>query len=367
MSSMSKTAIATSDRAERAVERLAAARADAMLVTDLVNVRYLTGYTGSNGLALIGPDSRKFITDFRYLVQAAEEIDPTFERITAPRELVDSIADALPSGELSLGFEDAHISVRQHARLRELLPERVNLVPVSDLVEGLRAVKSAEEVERIRAAAALADAAFEDIVGQGLVGRTEREAALALEVAMRERGAERPSFETIVAAGPHGALPHAATRDVRIEPGQLVVIDWGAQLEGYCSDCTRTLATGDPGEHAREIYALTLSAQLAGLEGIRAGASGRDVDAGARRVIDEAGQGEHFGHGLGHGVGLEVHEAPRLSQRSESILEAGNVVTVEPGVYLPGDLGVRIEDLVVVTEHGVEILTSLTKDLRVVE
>jgi Xaa-Pro aminopeptidase len=367
MSSMSHIATATSERAARAVERLAEAGADVMLVTDLVNVRYLTGYTGSNGLAVIGPESRKFITDFRYLVQAAEEVDASFERITAPQELVDSIAGALPPGDLSLGFEDAHISVRQHTRLRELLPEPVSLVAVSDLVEGLRAVKSPEEVELIRAAAALADAAFEDVVGQGLVGRTEREVALALEVAMRERGAERPSFETIVASGPHGALPHAAARDVRIEPGQLVVIDWGAQLDGYCSDCTRTLATGEPDEQAREVYALTLSAQLTGLEGVRAGASGREVDAGARRVIEEAGHGEHFGNGLGHGVGLEIHEAPRLSQRSDSVLQAGNVVTVEPGIYLPGELGVRIEDLVVVGERGGEILTSLPKELRVVE
>ena len=367
MSAMSDTATATSDRVGRAVERLGETGAEVMLVTDLVNVRYLTGYTGSNGLALIGPDTRVFITDFRYLVQAAEQVDPTFERIDAPQELVDSIAGSLPPGELSLGFEDAHLSVRGHTRLRELLPERVRLVAVSDLIEGLRAVKSREEVAKIRAASALADAAFEEVVRQGLAGRTEREVALALEVAMRERGADRPSFETIVASGPQAALPHATARDVRIEPGQLVVIDWGAQLDGYCSDCTRTLATGEPDEHAREIFALTLSAQLAGLEGVRAGASGRDVDAGARRVIEEAGYGENFGHGLGHGVGLEVHEAPRLSKRSDAILQAGNVVTVEPGIYLPGKLGVRIEDLVVVTDGGCEILTSLPKELLVID
>lgn len=337
-----------------------------MLVTDLVNVRYLTGYSGSNGLALVGPQTRTFITDFRYVEQAADEVDPSFERIRAPQELLEAVAAALPSAELRLGFETAHLSVREHRRLHELLPEGIELVETQGLVEDLRAVKDEAEIERIRAATELADAALMEVLEQGLVGRTERQVALALEVAMRERGAERPSFETIVAAGPHGALPHAGAREVRIEPGQLVVVDWGAQLDGYCSDCTRTFATGEPSERAREAYALTLSAQLAGLEGVRVGAGGREVDAGARRLIDDAGHGEHFGHGLGHGVGLEIHEAPRLSQRSEDTLAAGNVVTVEPGVYLPGELGVRIEDLVVVREQGPEILTSLSKELRVV-
>ena len=234
------------------------------------------------------------------------------------------------------------------------------------VVERLRAVKDSEEVAAIRAACQLADAALEQVLADGLVARTEREVALALETAMRELGATRPSFDTIIAAGPHGALPHAQPRDVVIEPGQLVVIDWGAELDGYCSDCTRTVATGPVSEHAQEIYALVRSAQLAGLEGVAAGRHGREVDAGARRVIEDAGHGEHYGHGLGHGVGIEVHEAPRLSQRSDDTLEAGNVVSVEPGVYLPGDLGVRIEDLVVVTEGGCDILTGLPKDLRIV-
>jgi Xaa-Pro aminopeptidase len=338
-----------------------------MLVTDLVNVRYLTGYSGTNGLALLGPQTRKFITDFRYVQQAAEEVDPCFERIQAPQNLLEAIAGALPSARLRLGFEAEHVSIHDHRRLRELLGEGIELIEVEGLVEGLRAVKDEEEIERIRAAAELADAALQEVLEQGLVGRTERQVALALEVAMRERGAERPSFETIVACGPHGALPHAAARDKAIEPGQLVVIDWGAQLDGYCSDCTRTFATGEPGEQARETYALTLSAQLAGLEGVRAGACGREVDAGARRLIEEGGHGEHFGHGLGHGVGLEVHEAPRLAQRSKATLAAGNVVTVEPGVYLPGELGVRIEDLAVVRERGCEVLTSLSKELRIVD
>ena len=230
----------------------------------------------------------------------------------------------------------------------------------------MRTVKEPGEIERIRAASAIADEAFERLLGDGLIGRTEREAALSLEVTMRELGAQRPSFETIIAAGPHGALPHAQPRDVAIEAGQLVVIDWGAELDGYCSDCTRTVATGELDDQGREIYALVRAAQLAGVEAVRAGSGGRDIDGVARGVIERGGHGERFGHGLGHGVGLEVHEAPRLSQRSEDRLQVGNVVTVEPGIYLPGALGVRIEDLVVVTEQGCEILTSVPKELRTV-
>jgi Xaa-Pro aminopeptidase len=356
-----------SSRADRLVELLPGSGIDVLLVTELVNVRYLTGYTGTNGLALIGPHTRTFVTDFRYVEQAAEEVDPAFERVRAPQDLLESVADLLPTGKARLGFEDASLTVRRHARLRELLPERVELVGAAGLVERLRAVKEPGEIERIRAASAIADEAFERLLEDGLIGRTEREAALSLEVTMRELGAQRPSFETIIAAGPHGALPHAQPRDVAIEAGQLVVIDWGAELDGYCSDCTRTVVTGELDDQGREIYALVRAAQLAGVEAVRAGSGGRDIDGVARGVIERGGHGERFGHGLGHGVGLEVHEAPRLSQRSEDRLQVGNVVTVEPGIYLPGALGVRIEDLVVVTEQGCEILTSVPKELRTVD
>ena len=184
---------------------------------------------------------------------------------------------------------------------------------------------------------------------------------------MRQRGAERVSFETIVAGGPHGALPHAQPRDVEISDGDLVVIDWGAQLDGYCSDCTRTVAAGDPGSDARDVYELVLEAQLAGLQAVRAGRGGREVDEVARDVIASAGYAQRFGHGLGHGVGLEIHERPTLSTRSDDELQAGNVVTVEPGVYIPQQFGVRIEDLVVVTDDGCQILTSVPKQLVVVD
>jgi Xaa-Pro aminopeptidase len=352
-------------RAERLAELVADAGVDVLVVSNLVNVRYLTGYTGTNGLALVGPRTRTFITDFRYVEQAAEEVHPSFERRRASQDLIEAIGEALPEGALRLGFEDEHTSVRAYARLTKLLSERVELVAVNGLVERLRAVKEPEEIEHIRAATVLADTAFERLIRDGLIGRTEREVAIALEHDMRERGADRASFETIVAAGAHGALPHAQPREVEIKRGDLVVIDWGAELDGYCSDCTRTVAAGEPGDEARDVYELVLEAQLAGLQAVKAGAGGREVDGVARAVIEAGGQGDRFGHGLGHGVGLAVHEAPRLSQRSEDELQAGNVVTVEPGVYVPGRFGVRIEDLVVTTEGGCEVLTSVPKRLIV--
>lgn len=361
------TAATSETRADRLAARLAERELDALLVTNLVNVRWLTGYTGSNGVALVGADGlRTFVTDFRYVTQARDQVHG-FERRVGEQDLLDAALDALPQRPLRLGFEDQHISVRTFNRLREAAPEHVELAPAGGDVEQLRAVKDADEVARIRAAAELADAALEAVLADGLAGRTERAVALALETEMRRRGAERASFDTIVASGAHGALPHAAPRDVEIAAGDLVTIDWGAQLDGYCSDCTRTYAAGrEPSDYAREIYELVLRAQLAGLEAVAAGVTGRDADAAARAVIEAAGHGERFGHGLGHGVGLEIHEAPRLSRASDATLTAGQVVTVEPGVYLPDELGVRIEDLVLVTGGGRERLNGLPKDLVVI-
>ncbi|HEY3971290.1 MAG TPA: aminopeptidase P family protein, partial [Solirubrobacteraceae bacterium] len=267
-------------------------------------------------------------------------------------------------GARTLGFDDASLTVKQHARLRELLAQGWELVPCSGAVERLREVKDEQEIERIRAASALADQALSEVLEDGLLGRTEREVAIELELRMCRLGAQAASFPSIVASGEHGALPHAEPRDVEIAAGVLVTIDWGAYLDGYCSDCTRTYATGKLSADAVEAYELVLSAQEAGLQAVRAGVSGREVDEIARTIIDNAGHSEHFGHGLGHGVGMEIHEAPRLSRTaSEEPLHAGNIVTVEPGVYVPGRLGVRIEDLVLVGEAGCERLTSLPKQL----
>jgi Xaa-Pro aminopeptidase len=362
------SATETAGRVDRLGALLPEAEVDAVLVSGEVNVRYLTGYTGDNGLAVIGPETRAFITDFRYVEQAAEEVDTSFDRLQAQLELIDAIERVLPDGPLRLGFESAHVSVHEHGRLRSELPERVELVPVEGLVERLRTVKEDGEVASIREAAKLADAAFTELVAEGLAGRSERELAFSLGVNMHRHGAAAPSFDVIVASGPHGALPHGMPRDVPVNPGQFVVIDWGARLDGYCSDCTRTVYVGgEPGAEEQEVYDLVLRAQLGGLEAIRAGVPAREVDAAARGLIEAAGHGEHFGHSLGHGVGLDIHEAPRLSQRSDATLEAGNVVTDEPGIYLPGRFGVRIEDLVVVTDEGSQILTGISKELMSTE
>jgi Xaa-Pro aminopeptidase len=338
-------------------------------------VRYLTGFTGTNGLALVGArglDLRVFVTDFRYVTQAAAQV-AGFERHAASTELLDALPGLLSPTRLGrrplrVGFDDAHLSVRRHARLAGSLPEGVELVGAGGIVERMREVKAPVELERIRAAAALADEVLGRALDRPLSGRTERELALDLEYELRHAGAQAPSFPSIVASAEHSALPHAEPRDVEIARDTLVTIDMGAELDGYCSDCTRTVATGDPGSEARDVYGLVLRAQRAALEAVRPGPTGRELDAVARGFIEAAGHGERFGHGLGHGVGMEVHEGPRLSRlRAGSPLAAGNVVTIEPGVYLPERFGVRIEDLVAVTPDGHELLTHVPKELREVE
>lgn len=354
--------VAVESRADRVVELLDERGLDSLLVSDLVNVRYLTGFTGTNGACVISRDERVFITDFRYVEQAGEQVTG-YDRVKGERDLLGDVAERLRG---RAGFDDAQVSVRTHARLREKVGEGVELEPAAGLVEQVRLVKDAGEVERIREAARIADAALERVRERGLAGRTESEVARTLVRDMEDLGAEGPSFPPIVAAGAHGALPHAEPRDVEIPAGTLVVVDWGARFEGYCSDCTRTLATGDVGDSARAVYELVERAQAASLAAVRTGAGNRDVDAVARDMIEEAGHGEHFGHGLGHGVGLEIHEEPRLARTADGELRAGTVVTVEPGVYVPGDVGVRIEDLVVVADGGSDVLTSFPKGLTVV-
>jgi Xaa-Pro aminopeptidase len=353
-------------RADRLAERLAEREVDLLLVTDLTNLRYLTGFTGSNGFAVVGRDVRRFVTDFRYVEQAADQVSG-FDREQGPQDFVTALSDGWPEGRLRLGFEDQHVSVRRHRRIREVVPDRIELVAAGGLVEALREIKDAEEIERIQAAARLADDVYDVLREQGLVGRTEHEVAVAIEEEMRRRGAEGVSFPTIVASSERGAMPHAVPADLPIARGTLVTLDLGARLDGYCSDCTRTWATGPLPDELENAYRLVQRAQAEALAAVRPGPEGREVDAVARRIIDEAGHGEHFGHGLGHGVGLDIHEAPRLARTAEARLVAGNVVTVEPGVYLPGVGGVRIEDLVVVTGDGHRVLSGTTKELVTVE
>ncbi|HEY0391891.1 MAG TPA: aminopeptidase P family protein [Solirubrobacterales bacterium] len=350
------------DRADRLAALVAERELDCFLVSDLVNVQYLTGFGGTNGACVCGAETRVFLTDFRYTERAETEVEG-WDVVTVKDDWLGGIAERLVG---KVGFEDHHMSVRAKGKLEEKLPDGVSLAAAGGTVEKLRRVKDEGELAAIKAAAELADEAWRWALDRGLAGRTELDVARAVEAWLREQGAE-PSFPTIVAAGPNGALPHAEPGEREIGRGELVVFDMGAKLNRYCSDGTRTFATGEPGERAREVYEVVREAQATGLAAVRAGARAEDVDTVARERIAAAGHGERFGHGLGHGVGLEVHEEPRVSQRSEDALAGGEVVTIEPGVYLPGDLGVRIEDLVVVTEDGHRNLSTLPKELQLVD
>jgi Xaa-Pro aminopeptidase len=349
-------------RGDRLAARVAERELDCLLVTDLVNVRYLTGFGGTNGACVCGAGTRVFLTDFRYTERAEAEVEG-WEVVTVQGDWLGGIASRL-SGKA--GFEDHKMAVRTLGKLEEKLPDGVALEGAGGIVEKLRRVKDEAELAAIAAAAKLADEIWRWSLERGLAGRSELDVARAAEARMREQGAE-PSFPTIVAAGPNGALPHAEPGGREIGRGELVVFDMGAKLEGYCSDGTRTFATGEPGEQARAVYETVREAQAAALAAVRAGIGGEALDEVARDPIAAAGHGERFGHGLGHGVGLEVHEEPRVSPRSEDVLAAGEVVTIEPGIYLPGDLGVRIEDLVVVTDAGHENLSTLPKGLQIVD
>jgi Xaa-Pro aminopeptidase len=374
---MSQDLQSTATRLELLASGLREREIDVLLVSAPVNVRYLTGFTGSSGLALVRraghaegerSPAGSFFTDFRYRAQSAEQVDPQFAREIAAGNLLDAAVQALDGDGGRLGFDPANLTVSQHQRLRAALADQWELAPCAGAVEALRAIKDEAELQKLRAAAQLADRALVEVLEAGLLGRRERDVAIELELRMRRLGAEAPSFSSIVASGAHGALPHAEPRDVEIARDVLVTIDWGAQVDGYCSDCTRTYATGEGvSDRAREVYELVLSAQQVGVAAVTAGPTGREIDAQARAVIERAGEGEHFGHGLGHGVGMEIHEGPRLSRtEGEQPLLPGNVVTVEPGVYLPGELGVRIEDLLAVREDGHEVLNGLEKGFTVI-
>ncbi len=366
------------ERVERLAEKAAAAGLDWLLVSAPLNVRWLTGFTGSNAVALCpaepGRNPAMLVTDFRYTEQAAAQAPSVWQVEIVRSDLLGAgLAEAFPvpddggSAYGSIGYDDTHITVAQLAALEKAFDGSAELRPLNGSVEGLRAIKSAAEVEKIRAAAQLADAAMLELLAGGLIGRTELEVALLLESAIRRLGAQELSFSPIVAAGAHGALPHAEPRDVAIKQGQMVTIDWGARLDGYCSDCTRTYFTGEVDEAGARAYDVVLEAQLAAAAAVRPGPTGREVDAVARQIIDDAGFAENFGHGLGHGVGLDVHEAPRLSRHGDAPLEEGMVVTVEPGIYVAGSYGVRIEDLMLVTADGGDTLNGLPKTRQLVD
>jgi Xaa-Pro aminopeptidase len=345
---------------------LAAQELPALLVTSRANVRYLTGFTGSAATLLVSADDALFVTDGRYRTQSAEQIaaagvDAHVEIGLTMAEQREMFARAA-AGFAQIGLEEHSITWAEQRDFAAAFGG-VEVVPAGTLVEDLRRVKDAGEIDRIRAACAIASDAFESLLSRFGDGITEREFALALEFAMRERGASGNSFDPIIASGPNGAKPHANPSDRVVERNELIVCDFGCIVDGYCSDMTRTVSVGDPGPDARHLYEVVLESQQAGRAAVAANVGCADIDRASRDIIAQAGWAEEFSHSTGHGVGLEIHEAPRVASTARDTLLVSDVVTVEPGVYLPGVGGVRIEDTVVVTSTGAEPLTLTPKDL----
>jgi Xaa-Pro dipeptidase len=358
---------------------LRAADLDALFITDLLNIRYLTGFTGSNAVLVVAaadePGAEKstlFCTDGRYLTQSEQQV-PELARVidrSSDLALMGRLAEDTARGVTDyarVGYESHHVTVDQLTALTDTAPQ-IDLRRAPGLVERLRLIKDAIEIEALRMACAAADRALADLIEAGGLrpGRTEREVGRELDGRMLDHGAESVSFETIVAAGAHSAIPHHRPTDTELVAGDFVKLDFGAQVDGYHSDMTRTLVLGQPADWQRELYRLVAQAQAAGRAALVPDAVASDVDGAARGVIEDAGYGDEFLHGLGHGVGLEIHEAPALSRTGDGRLAAGMAVTVEPGVYLAGRGGVRIEDTLVVWETGPELLTLTTKELVVV-
>jgi Xaa-Pro aminopeptidase len=354
-------------RQDRLCEILQRSDLGALVVSDGANVRYLTGYVGSNGIALIGAHGRLLVTDSRYAVSARDQVRGA-EVIVGKRDLLSGVAKLVPevAGGGRIGVEAEDLTVARNARLTELLGGIVT-EPTRGIVEGMREIKDPDEVDAMRRAAAITDRALERVLAQGIVGRTERQVAFALHGALLEEGADEPSFAIIVAAGTRGARPHAVPSSEPIPRGTLVVIDLGAVVDGYCSDMTRTVATGPLPPLLEGIYRLCLDAQEAAVAAARGGMGAGELDAVARAVIAEGGYGSAFGHGLGHGVGMKIHERPGVRPESDETLRAGMAITVEPGIYIEGEGGVRIEDLLILGEEGAEVLSHSPKELRIVD
>jgi Xaa-Pro aminopeptidase len=343
--------------------RLEGLGVDALLVTSLVNTRYLTGFTGSNGQFLIGRDLELFLTDGRYTTSSRREVD-VLERFTAERSYRRAVADrCATAGVTRLGIEAAAMTVAEHRDLDEALGDDVTVIGLDGVVEHDRRVKDDDERELLRRAQAATDAAFAAVVERFAVGVSERWVARELEHLMIEAGADGLAFDPIVAFGENAAEPHHEPNHRTLEEGDVVKLDLGALVEGYHADMTRTIAFGQPAAELRKIHDVVRQAQQAAIDAVRPGRTGIEVDAAARAVIADAGYGDRFVHGLGHGVGLEIHEGPWLGTTRDNVLPEGAVVTVEPGVYVEGIGGVRIEDMVEVTADGCEIVGVSTRDM----
>ncbi|MGZ8583233.1 MAG: M24 family metallopeptidase [Actinomycetota bacterium] len=344
-------------------EQLPGLEVDAFLVTGLTNVRYLTGFTGSNGQALVKRDGSVFFTDGRYTEQSRHEV-PDLERVTYAGGFGDALAEqAERLGVHRVGFEAGQLTVRSHARLVAALNGR-ELVACDDEVERIRWIKDDEELDLLNSAQAVTDQAFDDVLGTLAIGVTERQVARQLETLLRRDGADGLSFEPIVAFGENAAEPHHEPGHRTLDEGDVIKMDFGALFGGYHADMTRTVAFGEPASELKKVHDIVRQAQQAGIDAIKEGVTGAEVDAAARGVIEGAGYGDRFTHGLGHGVGLDVHEGPRLGREyGEHTLPARAVVTVEPGIYVPGLGGVRIEDMVEVTPDGCRVLGNASREL----
>ena len=343
-------------------DRLATAQVEAMVITGGSNIRWLTGFTGSSAMVLLAPDQIRLVTDFRYQVQATDEVAGAADVLIERQSVWGRIGALLRRGGWGrIGFEAQRLAARDLDRLRTLAPG--SLIDTGDVLERLRQVKDAGEIAMIREAAELAQAALAELLPSIRPGEREIDVAARLEAALRVRGSEWHPFETIVASGPRAALPHARSSTRQLARGDLLLIDFGARVGGYCSDITRTVVIGPADDRQRTIYQLVHDAQRVAREGVRAGMTGREADALAREIIAAGGFGEEFGHSLGHGIGLDVHEGPRLAQTAEESLPAGAVVTVEPGIYLPGWGGVRLEDDVLLGAEGAELISDGRTDL----
>jgi len=350
-------------RVERVRARLTAA--EVLLVTDLTNIRWLTGFTGSNAWVVVGPQSLTLVTDGRYGVQAAQQTAAAGVRaevaVGATGGACLELVAAACADHPTVAFEAAHVTYHQHTQYRTAIASE--LVPSVGVVEAERRVKDPDEIDAMARACRIADLALAEVAPMLGDGLTEAQVRNRLELRMRELGASGPSYDTIVATGPrNAALPHHRPTDTLIEPGHTVIIDVGALVDGYHSDMTRTFVIGDPSPLQHELYQLVLTAQQAGVAAVRAGMSVKELDGVCRGIIDDAGYGDWFTHGTGHGVGLLIHEDPFVNRAGDAILQVGDVVTVEPGVYREGFGGVRVEDLVVVTSDGCRVLTSSPKD-----
>ena len=352
-------------RRQTVASGLAEHKLDGLLVSLGPNLRYLSGFTGSNGLLLLLPGKSILFTDPRYTIQAGQE-STCQVRIAKGPLVVDVVAAIAKLGLKRVGYEPALMSCDAYESLESKLPAKSSMVAVKGWIEELRTVKSATEIERIRRSVETNSKAFEQAVARVRPGMKERDLAADLEYRMRRLGAEKPSFETIVAGGVRSALPHAQPTAARFQTGDLIVVDMGALQEGYCSDMTRMLFLGTPTAKVKRTYKAVLEAQLAGIDAVRASARTAAVDAAARNVLKGYGLDRAFIHSTGHGLGLEIHEPPRLGKRDKGRLKAGMAITIEPGVYIEGFGGIRIEDTVLVTEKSCEILTPTSKELRVI-